>query len=458
MRDVGGAIARTWRAFGHWRWNRPFWGGLLLILAGLEMFGSTQGGGINGLSVHVGPSGYLSWLIPGVLVTAGLLVWFTPAQRVFYAVIGALTSVFSLMAVNLGGFFAGLVLGALGSILAFGWTPPEPIQKQDQEPPPGYDESTVIRPASTAEEDPPERRTLGMSVWILILALVSAVGVLPGAEAARAAPCPPEPTASPSPSASAGRSPGPIEGWIGDITDGLGDLLGLDGKRAAPTPTPSAPDGGEKPDCGDPGPGDPAPSPGNPSPSSPSAGDPGGGDPGSGDPGSGDPGSGGPGGGSDKPADQQEDAKDQVKRLGTPAGVPPVAMRPSLLTGTKVEMWNLGMDGIVDMPRADGSTIKALQFSMTKAYTHDFRLETPRHQELSPITSSKLGVEGDVRFYATKFTGTLLGITITLTPESPIPPDGIPIALPYIAFQNPSMELLLATCDTLTGPDLVDVV
>lgn len=121
---IGGAVARGWRGFSRWRWTRPFWGGLLLILAGLEMFASTQGGAdINGLAVHVGPSGYLSWLIPAVLVTCGLLVWLSPAQRVFYAVIGAVTSVFSLMAVNLGGFFLGLLLGAAGSVLAFGWAP-----------------------------------------------------------------------------------------------------------------------------------------------------------------------------------------------------------------------------------------------------------------------------------------------------------------------------------------------
>ncbi|GAB7049135.1 hypothetical protein JCM9534A_42610 [Catenuloplanes indicus JCM 9534] len=86
--------------------------------------------------------------------------------------IGALTSVFSLMAVNLGGFFVGLVLGTVGSALAFGWASPspspspsperepEPVEEPDQEPSPGYDESPVLRPAAMPE-DPPERRTPG---------------------------------------------------------------------------------------------------------------------------------------------------------------------------------------------------------------------------------------------------------------------------------------------------------
>ncbi|MFI5839371.1 DUF6114 domain-containing protein [Catenuloplanes sp. NPDC051500] len=481
---LGGAVARAWRSFGRWRWTRPFWGGLLLVLAGLELFATTQGGAdLNGLSVHVGPSGYLSWLIPAVLVTCGLLIWFSPAQRVFYSVIGAVTSVFSLMAVNLGGFFLGLLLGAVGAVLAFGWTPPsaqepepgeselgEPateeltgpkgegdggpgmstgpesrsgtVDEQAQKRHRGYDESAVLRPATEPTALPSAgpvrraRRTPWMSMWIVMM--IPGVVLIPGARAAHARPCP-TPSGSASPSAS--RSPGPIEG----ILNGIGGLLGLGGTpgtAASPSPSPSVSEGAcggtEPPPDGDPepeGPGDPEPgNPGGPSaPGTPAKPGPGG---------SGTP---------SKPADQ-------VKQLGIPAGVPPVAMRPSLLTGTKVEMWNLGIDGIVDMPRADGSTIKALQFSMTKAYTHDFRLDTPRHQELSPITSSRLGVEGDVKFYATRFTGTLLGLTITLTPESPLPPDGIPIAVPYIAFGDPSMDLLLATARTLTGPDLVDTV
>ncbi|MDR7279863.1 DUF6114 domain-containing protein [Catenuloplanes atrovinosus] len=502
MGDLAARAARGWRAFGRWRGTRPFWGGLLLILAGLEMFGSTQGGGINGLSVHVGPSGYLSWLIPGVLATCGLLIWFTPAQHMFYAVIGAITSVFSLMAINLGGFFVGLVLGGLGSALAFGWAPPGPATPAagdghaddeavgsgdetagvgdtarigdggpaagddgaveptgpkadgdggpddtgpapgagtaDQERPRRYGETPALRPAVAPDAAPSPRsrgRTRWFSVWILIVAAGGAV--LPGAGAAHAAACP---TASPSASPSASRSPGPIDGLIGDIAGGIGELLGLGGKRS-PSPSPSA-SGDAEEECGGPEP--PGAGPGQPD------------DPG--DPGR--PGDTGAPGSPVQPGEEPagEEPREEVKQLGVPEGVPPVAMRPSLLTGSKVEMWNLGMDGIVDMPRVDGTTIKALQFSMTRAYTHDFTLQTPRHQELSPITSSKLGVEGDVRFYATRFTGSLLGIPITLTPESPIPPDGIPIALPYIAFQDPSMELLLATCDTLTGPDLVDVV
>ncbi len=150
MRDIRGDIARGRRAFRRWRWTRPFWGGLLMILAGLELFATTQGGGgINGLAVHVGPSGYLSWLIPAVLVTCGLLSWLSAGQRVFYAVIGAVTSVFSLMAVNLGGFFIGLLLGAIGSALAFGWTAPSPGEPAPPDDAPVPDDASVPDDAVT---------------------------------------------------------------------------------------------------------------------------------------------------------------------------------------------------------------------------------------------------------------------------------------------------------------------
>ncbi|HEV7710012.1 MAG TPA: DUF6114 domain-containing protein, partial [Asanoa sp.] len=113
---------RTWRGFGRWRRSRPFWGGLLLLLSGIEIFLSTQLS-LGGLSFQLGPTGFLSWLIPTILVACGLLAWSTPQQRMFYAVVGAVTAVFSLIGVNLGGFFLGLILGIVGAGLVFGWTP-----------------------------------------------------------------------------------------------------------------------------------------------------------------------------------------------------------------------------------------------------------------------------------------------------------------------------------------------
>jgi hypothetical protein len=111
-----------WYGFRRWRRARPFWGGLLTALAGLEIFGTTQMS-LSGLTFQMGPTGFLSWLIPAILVTCGLLIWFRPQQRIFYAVVAAVTALFSLIGVNLGGFFLGLMLGAVGSALGFAWVP-----------------------------------------------------------------------------------------------------------------------------------------------------------------------------------------------------------------------------------------------------------------------------------------------------------------------------------------------
>lgn len=111
-----------WDAFRRWRRSRPFWGGLLTGLAGLEIFGTTQMSFSN-LTLQLGPTGFLSWLIPVLLFTCGLLMWITPQQRILYAVVAVVAAVYSLIGVNLGGFLLGAVLGTIGSGLGFAWMP-----------------------------------------------------------------------------------------------------------------------------------------------------------------------------------------------------------------------------------------------------------------------------------------------------------------------------------------------
>ncbi|MGW5673449.1 DUF6114 domain-containing protein, partial [Micromonospora sp. NPDC003776] len=117
-----GRVGEAWRGFRRWRRTRPFWGGLFTALAGLEIFGTTQMS-LNGLTFQMGPTGFLSWLIPVILVACGMLLWFSPAQRMFYAIVAAITALYSMIGVNLGGFFIGLLLGMVGSALGFAWVP-----------------------------------------------------------------------------------------------------------------------------------------------------------------------------------------------------------------------------------------------------------------------------------------------------------------------------------------------
>jgi hypothetical protein len=115
------------QAFRDWRRSRPFWGGLLLVLAGVELVAipllSVLAHGSVKVVIYIGIGGVFGVLIGGLLVACGLLIWFHPVQRVFYAIAGVLLAVASFVATNLGGFFVGMLLGVTGASLSFGWTP-----------------------------------------------------------------------------------------------------------------------------------------------------------------------------------------------------------------------------------------------------------------------------------------------------------------------------------------------
>jgi hypothetical protein len=107
--------------FTRWRRTRPFWGGLLIILAGLEIF-LTEKAPLR-VIVHVGLQGVAGYAIPVVLVLLGVLLWVNPAQRLFYSLVAAVLVLASWLTSNLGGFLLGLLIGIIGAALAFGWVP-----------------------------------------------------------------------------------------------------------------------------------------------------------------------------------------------------------------------------------------------------------------------------------------------------------------------------------------------
>ncbi|MFF4115977.1 DUF6114 domain-containing protein [Streptomyces sp. NPDC001714] len=115
-----------WRpAFHGWRARRPFVGGLLLTLGGTWIL-LTEKASLK-VVIHIGMQGLVGYLLPVVMVVCGLLTLFSPSQRLFYSILGILCSLGTWVTSNLGGFFIGLALGAVGSCMIFGWLP-------DQEP------------------------------------------------------------------------------------------------------------------------------------------------------------------------------------------------------------------------------------------------------------------------------------------------------------------------------------
>ncbi|WP_422750964.1 DUF6114 domain-containing protein [Micromonospora sp. WMMD1219] len=493
-----GTAARAWRTFRRWQRTRPFWGGLFIILAGVEMLASTRLT-LNGLSFSSGATGLLSLLIPGILVTCGVLLWLSPAQRLFYSIVAAITAVYSLIGLNLGGFFLGLLLGIVGSALAFAWVPTlpagpagaeaaeagrdtdEPGTTVDDEPETAVDAQPVnaqtaderptvevpvgVRPAveqPTAERPGGERpvprqsangqaagsdggppewagrsadpRTFGIVLVVLGLA---AAGLAVQPQAVQAAPSKPAASACPSKPAT--------------------PSSGASAPSATPTPTPSASptrEGNIITDFFD-GIGDlfkggsdksatPSPTPtasGSATPTSKPTTRPGPTDcPAPGKPGKEEPA---------KPG-KVEPGK-PLPRIAADPSLPKVGQQPSKLTGSKVTMTGLRFEGITDLQTEQG-VLKVLKFSMKEAVTDDFLLvaDGPRGRTQRYATD-RLTVRDDVAFYCTRFVGKLAGIKLTLTPDLPFP-DGLPVTLPIpVTFTDPVIDLAYVTSNTLTG-------
>ncbi|GAA2639239.1 DUF6114 domain-containing protein [Paractinoplanes durhamensis] len=125
-------------AFWRWRHARPFWGGLLVFVAGLEIFLTVMAP--LPIIIHVGMQGFIGYLLPILLAVLGGLMIFNPQQHVFYALVAAILAISSWITSNLGGFIFGIVLGVVGSALAFAWSPTKhkavlpPIEEEDQDP------------------------------------------------------------------------------------------------------------------------------------------------------------------------------------------------------------------------------------------------------------------------------------------------------------------------------------
>src|SRR5512139_856285 len=157
--------ARTWaevrerapgwrRDFRQWRRTRPFWGGLILVVAGLELLWSAH----LDLGATVGApgfEGFMSYLLPAILVTCGVLTWFAARQRMLYSVIAVVTALYSLIGLNLGGFLIGTTLGVVGASLAFGWAPRQVDTQPPAAPGPAAAEPSEkdTWPAQPSEED-----------------------------------------------------------------------------------------------------------------------------------------------------------------------------------------------------------------------------------------------------------------------------------------------------------------
>ncbi|MEU1670779.1 DUF6114 domain-containing protein [Streptomyces roseifaciens] len=174
-RPALGGFPRPWpsgpSAWRRWRRTRPFWAGALLVLAGAEIAAVPLAP--LALLLGLGLGGIAALGIGVALVAAGLFLWFLPHTHHYVGVHAVILSVLSFAVTNLGGFFAGMLLGIAGGAMGFAWTPPrpEPAGPQPepvlaQQPPPGPAEP----PRGTAQ--PP--KTLAVALPLVLLAAMGA--------------------------------------------------------------------------------------------------------------------------------------------------------------------------------------------------------------------------------------------------------------------------------------------
>ncbi|WAE72411.1 DUF6114 domain-containing protein [Streptomonospora nanhaiensis] len=120
-------LLRTGRGrFRDWRRSRPFWGGVLLVAAGVELLLAPAAQSLIlpiDLIVYAGIAGVSGALIAALLITLGALSWLQPAQHVFFGLVGLALALVSFVTSNFGGFVIGMLLGIVGGSLVFAWAP-----------------------------------------------------------------------------------------------------------------------------------------------------------------------------------------------------------------------------------------------------------------------------------------------------------------------------------------------
>ncbi|WP_416874413.1 DUF6114 domain-containing protein [Kitasatospora sp. SC0581] len=117
------------RVFRTFRRTRPYYGGLLAMIAGVPiMYFPYAKLSLGGMTVAMATTAGAGSLIIGVLlIVLGLTAWFQPAVRVFAGIATTLLTLVSLPVSNLGGFGLALLPGLIGGGLMVSWAPlPEP--------------------------------------------------------------------------------------------------------------------------------------------------------------------------------------------------------------------------------------------------------------------------------------------------------------------------------------------
>lgn len=382
--------------FRAWRRSRPFWGGLLAIIGGVELVLVPLAP--MPVVIHQGIAGIGSYLIGVLLAVLGILLWFQPAQRTFYGVVAVLLSLASFVTSNFGGFMIGMLLGLVGGSLAFAWAPGRPQRR---------------RAGRRARRR--GNRVLGLAMLPVLAGAPMAAGQGATSQSCLISfLCPsagPQASTSSTPSPTSSRSGSPKAG-----TPSVPDIL--------PTPSPSLP--------GKPG-------------------DLSGGKNG---------GLTGDRGGDDQSTNAKAKKKAKGKaarfvptRKHLPAqraerGQAPVAVQTNSLTAASLTAYGLSFDGVVAMPTAHG-TMRMLEFSADRMVTADSSLAAGDAGGRATGGQSSLQLTGNVRLYTTRLHAKVFGVPLTFTPDFPPP-----LVLRTMRMTDVTSDQNFSTADSVRMNDL----
>ncbi len=93
-----------------------------------------------------------------------------------------------------------------------------------------------------------------------------------------------------------------------------------------------------------------------------------------------------------------------------------VASEPSVITANSATLDGLAYQGTVAMPVSGGGTVTMMKFTMTSQQLSHLDLAVAGAGGSLVTAATSASFSGDVVLYATKLTGQLAGVPLTLTP------------------------------------------
>ncbi|WP_150250565.1 DUF6114 domain-containing protein [Nocardiopsis deserti] len=427
--------------FRNWRRGRPFWGGLLLVIAGVELLVAPAAQSLIlpiNLIAYTGIAGVSGPLIAVLLITLGVLSWFQTAQHLFFGVVGLMLALVSFVTSNFGGFVIGMLLGIVGGSLVFAWAP-----RVNRRPRRGRGRRQVAdadaadsRGAGTPDEavrDPrPGTRPLAALALPLALAvtLVSAAApadwpwdwfLPPGDEEEQSVD---EPSPSPSPSPSGEPSASPTDRPTPPGTEPGADEGDGEDEQSEDEET------GEEPEESGEGQADPDECRMST--------------------------------GESALAGSEEEFLDAVRACqaaqeeGELPEVPVEeahdcssgSVRTSGLTADRLTMSGARYDGVVECPTLDGPR-RYIRLTMSRADFVDAELWFEDAGTRMSLGLPTMTMDGSVQMHITRMHVRILGIPLTFTPDFPPP-----LLLPYMIVTDVDVDNPLASTDVMNIPNL----